>query len=340
MRITVLLGGDSTEREVSRVSGCEVARALRSRGHEVLAVDTLTGLLDRTTEEAILEAGVRPPGPLPPPRFGAAGLGLAGHPWLREADLVFPALHGGAGEDGTLQRVLEQSRIPFSGSGGVGCSLAMEKAGAKRLLRASGIPTPDWLLDPGDPDSVFQALGLPVIVKPRSGGSTVGLTLARSLAEVSEGLDRARELGAGVLAERYVEGREFTVGILGDEALPVGEIRPQHELFDYACKYTPGMAEELFPAPIPSDLAERMQALALRAHRALELRDFSRADFIVDGDGTPWCLEVNALPGLTAGSLLPRAAAAAGISFPELCDRIVGGALRRETPEPPGDRTP
>ncbi len=176
---------------------------------------------------------------------------------------------------------------------------------------------------------VLDELGTPLIVKPPSGGSTLGLTLAHD----EEELPRALELALGyedrVLFEEYVRGRELTVGVLGGEALPVGEIIPEHEIFDYECKYEDGMAQEIFPAALDKRSARTVQDAALAAHRILRLRDFSRVDFILDQEDKPWCLEANALPGLTGNSLLPKAAREAGILFPELCHRLVEMALTR-----------
>jgi D-alanine-D-alanine ligase len=199
----------------------------------------------------------------------------------------------------------------------------------KRLLRQAGILTPDWLTAPRDADEVERSLGLPVIVKAASGGSSLRLVLAHDRGELEAAMAESGGWDDLVLFERYHKGRELTVGVLGEQALPVGEIIPKHELFDYECKYQPGLAEEIFPADIPEDLAERLQRLALRAHRALRMRDLSRIDFIVDAAGLPWCLEANAVPGMTPNSLLPKAARAAGIGFPELCDRVVGLARTR-----------
>jgi D-alanine-D-alanine ligase len=332
MRVAVLMGGTSDEREVSLSSGAQVARALRAAGHEVVAVDTVRGILEPSEERRLLEEGVRAAPP------GGAELGgldeshtmaLTRTPELEGVDVYFLALHGGTGEDGTLQALLDASGVLYTGSDRLGCSLAMDKEVSKRLLRDAGIPTPDWLAGDYHADEVEGTLGLPVIVKASGGGSSLSLILAHDRPELERALEAGRGFQDLVLIERYVRGRELTVGILGDEALPVGEIVPAHEIFDYECKYQPGMAEEIFPADLPPDVARRVQDLALRAHRALRLRDFSRVDFILDDQGTTWCLEANALPGLTANSLLPRAARAAGIEFPELCDRIVSLAARR-----------
>jgi D-alanine-D-alanine ligase len=155
------------------------------------------------------------------------------------------------------------------------------------------------------------------------------LTLAHDESELRDALHRSLQYEQQVLFERYVRGRELTVGILGDEALPVGEVIPVHELFDYECKYRPGMAQEIFPADLPPEIVAQVQAEAVATHRTLKLRDFSRVDFILESDGTSWCLEANALPGMTGNSLLPKAAQAAGIAFPELCDRVAKMALER-----------
>ncbi len=345
MKIAVLLGGHSEEREVSLASGTQVARALRAAGHDVVAMDTAHGLLTLEEEEEILARGVRPD----PPPLEVLGLlrtgdttALTSSPELLEADLVFPALHGGAGEDGTLQALLDLTGLPYAGSGRLGCTLAMDKEVSKRLFRDEGIATPDWVawsaeearLWAGEEDgpelrAVGDRLGFPLIVKPPSGGSTLGLTLARTPESLEAAVHEALRYEARVLFEAYVKGRELTVGIVGNDALPVGEIKPAHELFDYECKYQPGLAEEIFPAEIPSGVALELQESALAAHRVLQLSDFSRVDFLVDEDGEAWCLEANALPGLTSNSLLPKAARAAGTSFPELCDQVVRVALAR-----------
>jgi D-alanine-D-alanine ligase len=338
MKLAVLMGGVSEEREVSLASGAQVARALREAGHQVLAVDTSHGVLTPAEETALLGAGIKDP--QPPAlsrdllRTGDTGA-LMRDPEFAETDVVFLALHGGSGEDGTIQTLLELAGVPFVGSDRVACALAMDKDLSKRLLRDAGIRTPSWITVRGRAEGerglaeVVETLGLPVIVKPPSGGSTLGLTLAHDREELEMGLELALEYEERVLFEAYVPGRELTVGILGTEALPVGEIIPEHELFDYECKYRPGMAQEIFPAELADSTVSVVQELALAAHRTLGMRDFSRVDFMLDGEGVPWCLEVNALPGLTANSLLPKAALAAGISFPSLCHQLAEMAFQR-----------
>lgn len=332
MKVVVLMGGSSDEREVSLASGSQVARALREAGHEVVAFDTSAGLLSRAEEERLLHSGVAA---LPPSKASLDLLqsgdttALTREPGVGEAEVFFLALHGGSGEDGTLQAMLDVVGKPYTGSGMVGCALAMDKDLTKRLLRDAGIVTPDWLTGLADPAEVADRLGLPVIVKAARGGSSLRLVLAHDMQELEAATEDAKSFEDVVLYERYVSGREFTVGILGDEALPVGEIIPEHELFDYECKYQPGLAQEIFPADLPVEVARRLQRIALDVHRVLRLRDFSRVDFILDEGGEAWCLEANALPGMTANSLVPKAAKAAGISFPKLCERIAGLALAR-----------
>jgi D-alanine-D-alanine ligase len=334
MRIAVLMGGTSDERTVSLASGAQVSRALREAGHDVVAVDTVRGILGKQEEELLRQEGVRPAPPTAAELSELAEgntIALTRDPELGQIDVFFVALHGGSGEDGTVQALLDVAGVVYTGSDRLGCSLAMDKEVSKRLFRDAGIPTPTWLTGTPTPEEVERRLGLPVIVKVASGGSSLRLALAHDRAELERALDESRTWQDLVLCEQYHRGRELTVGVVGGRALPVGEIVPKHEIFDYECKYQPGMAEEIFPAAIDTNLAQRVQRLAVQAHAALRLRDYSRIDFVVDGDGVPWCLEANTCPGMTANSLLPRAARAAGMSFPQLCDRIAGLARTRRS---------
>jgi D-alanine-D-alanine ligase len=289
-------------------------------------VDTTRGLVSEGEEARLLASavGLGPVdvGDLVERERAMLGNGLAQLPAVRDADVLFLSVHGGAGEGGALQAVLELVGVPYTGSGPLASALAMDKDLAKRLFRAAGVPVPTWFMAPVAAEDVTTALGWPVIVKPSRGGSTVGLSLVRS----AKGLDQAVTLAAryddDVMAEQFIPGRELTVGILGDVPLPVGEIIPKHELFDYECKYTPGMSEEIFPAHLEASLARQLQELALAAHRALKLGGYSRVDFRLSPEGDIFCLEANTLPGMTRMSLLPQAARAAGIEFPELCERL------------------
>ena len=334
MRIAVLMGGTSDERTVSLSSGAQVARALRDAGHDVVAVDTARGVIAPEEERALIESGVR----VAPPSATELSVldpgqtvALTRAPEVGDVDVFFVALHGGSGEDGTVQALLDVAGVAYTGSDRLGCSLAMDKEVSKRLFRDAGIPTPLWMTGSPTPEEVESKLGLPVIVKVASGGSSLRLVLAHDRAELAAAIEESRGWGDVVLFEQYHRGREFTVGVVDGKALPVGEIIPAHELFDYECKYQPGLAEEVFPADIDDGLAQRIQRLAVQAHATLRLRDYSRIDFVVDAKGVPWCLEANACPGMTANSLLPKAARAAGIAFPQLCDRIAGLARTRRS---------
>jgi D-alanine-D-alanine ligase len=243
-------------------------------------------------------------------------------------DLVFLVLHGLQGEGGAVQALLELGRHRYTGSPSLGSAMAMDKEITKRLLASAGLPTAAWKSHPC-PEAEVAALGWPLIVKPANGGSTVGLTLVHDPSELAGAVALALAHDPDVLYERFLPGREFTVGVLGSEALAVGEIIPDHEIFDYECKYTPGMTKEVFPAAIPDELAARMRELALATHRVLKLRDFSRVDFRLDERGDPHILEANTLPGMTATSLLPQSAGALGMSFSELCAEICRLALQR-----------
>jgi D-alanine-D-alanine ligase len=333
MRIAVLFGGTSEERDVSVASGAQVVQALEAAGHEVIAVDTVRGALRSAEREQLLATGVAPTQPshdgLSLIRNEASSF-LSRTSELRQVDVVFIALHGGSGEDGTLQALLDLAGIPYTGSGHMGSAYAMDKDVSKRLFRSAGIPTPDWLMAPVNPDEVATTLGLPVIVKPNKQGSTVGLTLVRLPHELEPAIEAAFRYDDEVMVERFVPGRELTVGILEGAALAVGEIRPKlHDIFDYASKYQPDGAEEIFPATLPVETSRLVCTLGLEAHRAVKAGTYSRVDFRLDHAGQVWCLEVNTVPGMTRTSLLPQSAQAVGIGFSDMCDRICRAAIAR-----------
>jgi D-alanine-D-alanine ligase len=325
MKIAVMFGGTSEERDVSIASGSQVVRALRTRGHTVVAVDTAVGVLDARAEEALLSATVHAAPPasdqLDVLRTGDA-TGILRAPEMDGIDVIFLALHGGAGEGGTLQALLELTRIPFTGSGMLGSAMAMDKDISKRLFNVVGVPTAEWLMAPATSADVDAHIGWPAVVKPSKQGSTVGLTIVKRSDDLEAAIAEAYRFDDEVMIERFIPGRELTVPVLGHEPLPVGEIITQNEIFDYQAKYQTGGAEEVFPADLTGPQTVEVQMLALKAHRALKLRGFSRIDFRLDPDGAFWCLEANTLPGLTAASLFPKGAAAAGIPFPELCERL------------------
>jgi len=332
LRITVLMGGTSSERDVSLASGIRVAEALRSRGHEVAAVDPARGPIS-LEEQQRLASGIvvqtAPPSEEALRRLAREALPrlVSTLPRQGETDVVFLGLHGGSGEDGTIQSLLDLTGVPYTGSGHLASAMAMDKDVTKQLFRFAGVTTADWIMAPATADVVQERLGFPVIVKPSKQGSTVGLSIVRSPDELQPAVDEAYRFDDEVMIEAFVAGRELTVGIVGGEALPVGEIIPKHEIYDYECKYTAGMAEEHFPADLTEDEVARVQAEARAAFQALKLRGYARVDFRMATDGTFYCLEANTLPGMTQTSLIPQAAAAAGVSFPELCERIVHLAL-------------
>lgn len=325
MKIAVLFGGTSAERDVSIASGAQVVKALREAGHDVVPVDTAAGVLDKGEEAKLLTSGVAPVPPeesdLDVMRSGNTAAILSA-PEMDHIDVIFLALHGGTGENGTLQSLLELTGIPYTGSGPLASAVAMDKDISKRIFVHASVPTPDWVMAPFAGKDVAERFGLPFIVKPNKQGSTVGLTIVRSLAEYDAAIEEGFRHDDEVMIEQFIPGRELTVPILGDEPLPVGEIIIEREIFDYETKYQSGMANEVFPADLTGDETVYAQVLGLRAHRALKLSGYSRLDFRLDKDGEMWCLEANTLPGMTAASLFPKGAAAAGMGFAEVCEKI------------------
>ena len=335
MRITVLMGGTSAEREVSLASGLRIAEALRSKGHEIVALDPAAGVIAREDEQRMLAQGVvhvAPPSLEALQTISRSPLlpNLGTLPEIRGADVLFLALHGGAGEDGTLQAMLDMSGATYTGSGHLGSALAMDKDISKTLFRAAGVPTADWIMAPAGVRQVEAALGFPVVVKPSKQGSTVGLSVVHDAHDLDKAVHEAFKYDDEVMIESFVAGREITVSILGEIALPVGEIIPKHEIYDYECKYTKGMAEEVFPAELSAEETLEVQAHSLAAFRALKLRGYARIDFRLASNGVFYCLEANTLPGMTELSLLPQAAKAAGVEFADLCERIVELTVRKE----------
>lgn len=331
-RVVVVTGGSTPERHVALAGASQVVVALREQGYEVRTVDTCHGLLSESDEATLFDAsvGVDPPTEDELRELARDELGpdLVRIPEVRRSDLLFLVLHGREGEGGSLQSLLELAGLRFIGTGAPGSVLAMDKDVSKRLFEHAGVRTPRWKLWPVEA-SDLPTLGARWVVKPSNVGSTVGLSVVDDPGDLEVAAARAREFDDAVLVEEYIDGRELTVGILGEEALAVGEIIPRHEIFDYECKYTPGMAREVFPADVSAELAAEVCSLGLRVHRILKLRDFSRVDFRVSQDGNVFCLEANTLPGMTSTSLLPQSASACGISFEELCHRMCQLALGR-----------
>lgn len=307
-RVAVLMGGMSGEREVSLHSGAAVSQALKELGYEVFEVDVGADVV-----EAV--AGLR-----------------------ERVDAAFVALHGRLGEDGTVQGLLELARIPYTGSGVMASALCMSKSMAKEILKARAVPvaedravTLSEMTSRGMEsvcDDISMELGFPLMVKPDCEGSTLGASRVRGRVELEEGIRSALKYDDAVVVERYIEGREMTVGLVGQEpvVLPVLEVVASKGIYDYECKYTRGMTEYIVPAPITESLAGELQGLALRAHGALGCEGVSRVDFMVDGEGRAYCLELNTIPGMTELSLIPKAAASVGYSFNEVVEMIMSTA--------------
>jgi D-alanine-D-alanine ligase len=331
MNITVLMGGTSSERNVSLASGIRIVQALRGNGHKVIALDPARGVISEAEQRELAtgKVGTEPPSLEALSKFAEGTFlpNLTSMKEIKDADVAFLALHGGQGEDGTIQALLDMAHVKYTGSGHLSSALAMDKDLSKKLFRVADVKTADWLMAPATTEQIEGMLGLPVIVKPSKQGSTVGLTLVKKRSDLPGAIEEALKYDDEVMIERFVPGRELTVGVLGDVALPVGEIISKHEIYDYECKYTAGMATEEFPAKISPEATERVQKQALAAFKSLKLKGYARIDFRLTTEGEFYCLEANTLPGMTELSLIPQGAAAMGIKFPELCERIVKLAL-------------
>ncbi len=304
MRLMVIRGGDSPEREVSLCTGAAVAKGLRELGHEVIECD-----IDALASGALQKAA---------------------------PDLVFNALHGGKGENGIIQGAFEVMGILYTGSGVCASAMAMNKIVSKRLFQAAGLETPKWYAltkfqYKRIADFCSNSEFWPVVVKPAGLGSTIGISIAEDERALEAALEQAFELDEAVLLEQYVGGREVTVALLDGtppEALPAVEVVPNKGFYDYQAKYTKGATKYIVPAELSEDTKRALAQAAIKAFEVIGCRDIARADFIISKDRI-WLLEINTLPGMTETSLLPKAAAAAGISFNELLERIVDSAMLR-----------
>ncbi len=317
MKVAVLKGGRSLERGVSLRSGARVEDALERLGHEVLAIDVGPDLVKRLSAE-------RP-------------------------DVAFVAMHGVGGEDGTVQELLEILGVPFTGPGAAACGRCMDKVQAKDAIDEAGLPTPEWFAfnqtafrEFGAADALGrleQTLGFPLVVKPSRGGSSLGVRFARSAAEVPQALVSAFSYDDRVLLERFVDGRELAVSVLGDQPLPVVEaILLEGDRYDFEARYEIGRTRFACPAELGAEEERAVTEAALATYRALGCTGFARIDLILGADG-PWLLEANAIPGLTDTSLLPQAAEAAGLSFEQLVERILDLALESPMPAHPAPVT-
>lgn len=336
MNIVVLAGGNSPERAVSINSGRLVSEALRRRGHRVLQLDVWRGLTDREIGDDPMSLFSENADRYPPSLEAVGGAALVGENverLCRLADSVFLALHGGAGENGQVQAMLDCCGVRYTGSGYRASLLCMDKPLAKLLLRQASIRTPDWCLIGREEtaeeacEHVAEAVGFPCVLKPCDGGSSIGVTMIESREALLAALCEAKQTGWQMMAERRIMGRELTVGILGGRVLPPVEIIPRESFYDYENKYIAGRAEELCPAPIGKESTEALAEITRATFDLLGLRGYARADYIMDGEGRMWLLEVNTLPGMTATSLLPQEAKAVGIGYDELCEMIALSAL-------------
>lgn len=340
MKIVVLAGGNSTERDVSLSSGSMIYRALKSRGHRAILLDVYLGyegdpenIFDRDTDWAAQVGAIGEKSPDPEALktlrkdggkrfFGPNVLELC-----EQADCVFLALHGSNGENGKIQACLELMGIPYTGTDYVSSAMAMDKGISKDIFKAYGIPAPMGIrLKKGDRES--ERIPFPCVVKASCEGSSVGVSIARNEQEYQAAKEEAFRYGDEIIIEQYIKGREFSVGVMDGRALPVIEMIPKMEFYDYKAKYQAGSAVEVCPAQLSEEKTREIQDISERVFRALRLTSYARIDFMMSETGEIFCLEANTLPGMTATSLLPQEAAAEGMDFAELCQRILDYALR------------
>ena len=339
MRIAVLCGGLSNERDVSLSSGRGIAGALREKGHKVALLDLFLGWTESyeavedvfTAEDRDSAFSVAEDAPdLDAVRAMRPGQGPVGPNVLdicKAADIVFLALHGEEGENGKLQAYFDINGVRYTGSGYLGSALAMDKALSKTVLRAAGVPMADGItVCKGQP---APEPSFPCVVKPCSGGSSVGTTIVRGPEEYGAALELAFRYEDRVLAEDFIAGRELTVGVLDGKAMPVTEIIPKSGFYDYKNKYQPGMTDEPCPAPITADQTAAIQRLAEKVYETLRLQAYGRVDFIMGRDGVFYCLEANTLPGMTPTSLIPRMGRAMGMDYGTLCQALIDASMKK-----------
>jgi len=348
MNIVVLAGGISSERNVSLSSGALVCRALRSKGHNAVMIDAFLGLEnydgsmedffrtyrdeeDHRVTTLVPDLDAVRVGRKSGPRgfFGRRVLEACSY-----ADVVFIALHGGEGEDGRVQAALDLMGIRYTGTGYLGSALAMDKELAKLVMLSQHITTPAGItvdLSSVTAEEVLQKIGVPCVVKPVSGGSSIGVTIVKEASALADALAECAKYDSRALVEEYISGREFSVGVLNGKALPPIEIIPKGGFYDYKAKYQAGATDEICPADTTPEQDRALRDIAERVHAALGLGAYSRGEFILTESGKVYCLEANTLPGMTPTSLLPQEAAVVGYSYEDLCEEIVRSALNKET---------
>jgi len=339
MKIIVLMGGNSPERDVSLVSGEAITEGLRQAGHQVLAVDTADSwrALPAQARHLTHVIGTRPPDlhelqPIDSERtlksFESSD--------LKDVEVIFLALHGGKGEDGTIQALLDLTGKPYTGSGVLASAMAMDKNISKKIFEREGILTPRWIYWDSQNSADFDGfkaesskLRYPQVVKPNNQGSTVGVSVIDESKQFDQAVEIAKEFSSQILVEEFIPGREITVAILDKQPLPVVEIVPEHGIYDYECKYTSGKSRYICPAELIDRQTKEVQKAGLRAFQSLGCESYARVDFRMSPEGKFYCLEVNTLPGMTEHSLVPKAAKAAGMSFPKVVDRIARLAVEK-----------
>ena len=349
MKIVVLAGGLSPERNVSLSSGSMVCQALRDRGHQVALVDLFFGLEDHKGEpEELFNAPIpdsfkkvsRQAPDLEQVRASrkwkdTSAIGPGVLDLCKKADVVYLGLHGACGEDGRIQAALDLLGVPYTGSGYLSSAIAMDKDLTKRLV-ADKVVTPRWMrvdLTEDQLDGLVKEVSLPAVIKPVDSGSSIGVFIANDKAELRHALEESVKLGGRVVIEQYIKGREIQVAVLNGKALPSIEITPKEGFYDYENKYQPGVALEVCPAPIPAEWEERIGKAAVAVFETVGLSVYARADFIVTEDGTPYFLEINTLPGMTPTSLVPQEAAAVGMDYGTLCETIIRSSLELRNKE-------
>lgn len=341
MNIVVLCAGISTEREVSINTGAKVCEALRIKGHNAVMLDVFFGTKDMglfensdkvydievaKEEISLNNSKVEAEKANRACFFGENVLELC-----KKSDIVFMALHGENGENGKVQATFDLMGIKYTGTGCLGSALAMDKGISKQIFMANSIPTPKgvWLTK-GEPDSLEEIkMTVPCVVKPCCGGSSVGVAIVESEDEYKKALAESFRYEDEVVIEQYVKGREFSIGVISGEVLPVIEIIPKEGFYDYTNKYIAGRTDEICPAKLSEQETALMQKKALEVYNALKLESYARIDFIMEEDGSIYCLEANTLPGMTATSLLPQEAQAIGIDFPSLCDLLIHKSMKK-----------
>lgn len=336
MNIVVLAGGVSTERDVSLTTGRLVASSLKNLGHNVCFLDVFLGydgsindigsLFTNNTDSDISGTiGTVDPDieKLKAQRGGNCLVGNNVIEICKFADIVFMALHGENGEDGKIQAMFDLFGIKYTGSGCLGSAIAMNKYISKQIFIANGVPSPEYVYITKENRSGLESVSFPCVVKPCSGGSSIGVAIVNDSSELEKAIDATFKYEDEIMIEKYVKGREFSIGILNGTALPSIEIKPKCGFYDYVNKYQAGMTEEICPAQIPPETEKRIAEYAKKAYNALHLDVYARIDFLMDDNGELYCLEANTLPGMTPNSLMPQEAAAVGISYAQLCEKII-----------------